>query len=163
MLSKTPQFTPFGQSLSSLFSPVPMALGNTPLSHHTLEHGKQTLSVEEIMKSSFVPTPRKVGSMFSPEPKMNMSTALSDRQANTGAVVPISMEKKRKIESTGGYFRRMGSPSFRTKKENVLPAYAEKQRVSNVGIIVYNFCSFAQFFFSQLLCLLYDQLSVAHT
>lgn len=116
-----------------------------------------------MMKSSFVPTPRKVGSMFSPEPKMHMTKALSDRQAHTGAVVPISMEKKRKIESTGGYFRRMGSPSFGTKKENIHPAYTEKQRVSNVDIIVCKFYSFAKFFFSQFLYLLYDQLSVEHT
>lgn len=126
MFSKTPQFTPFGQSLSSLFSPVPMvSMSFTP---STLQNGKQALSMEEIMKSSFVPTPPKVGSIFSPEPKMNVTTTLVERQANTGVVVPISTEKKRKIESTGGYFKRMGSPSFGTQKENIHPHHAEKQR-----------------------------------
>jgi hypothetical protein len=90
--------------------------------------------MEDIMKSSFVPTPPKVGSMFSPKP--NMNTALAERPANDGAIVPISMEKKRKVESTGGYFKRMGSPSFGAQIENMHPPYADKRRVSNSEIIL---------------------------
>jgi len=105
------------------------------------------------MKSSFVPTPPKVGSIFSPEPKMNVTTTLVERQANTGVVVPISTEKKRKIESTGGYFKRMGSPSFGTQKENIHPHHAEKQRVSNLKAILVSSCmfDFHKFVFSQML------------
>jgi hypothetical protein len=103
------------------------------------------------MKSSFVPTPPKVGSMFSPKP--NMNTALAVRPANDGVIVPISTEKKRKVESTGGYFKRMGSPSFGAQIENMHPPYADKRRVSNSQIILalsYLF-NFREIYFSRML------------
>jgi hypothetical protein len=90
----------------------------------------QAFSAEEIMNSSFVPTPFKTGTSLSPEPKMNLTTVLSDRPINDANPVPISMEKSRKIESSGGsYFKRMGSPSYGIKKENKPPSYSEKKMV----------------------------------
>jgi hypothetical protein len=128
ILTKTQQLTPFGSSLYSMFSPAIPA----SLSVFSPNVG-QAFSAEEIMNSSFVPTPFKTGTSLSPEPKMNLTTVLSDRPINDANPVPISMEKSRKIESSGGsYFKRMGSPSYGIKKENKPPSYSEKKMVSLV-------------------------------
>lgn len=82
------------------------------------------------MQSSFVPTPNKIASIFSPEPKMNLSNVLTDRQVNGGVAVPISSEKKRKVESSGGYYKRMGSPSFGAPKDKLSTGYPDKNMVS---------------------------------
>ncbi len=120
ILTKPPQqLTPFGNSLSSMFSPSIPA----PLTSFSPNNG--TFSAEEIMNSSFVPTPFKAArTSSSPEPKVNLTTVLSDRTGHEGAnPVPISIEKSRKIESSGSYFKRMGSPSYGgIKKENKPPS-----------------------------------------
>ena len=131
MLSSTPQFTPFGYSLSSMFSPAVAPIGAMPFSPAVAQKVDNSLSVEKIMKSSFVPTPSKSGSLFSPQPKMNLTTVLSERQIHDSVPVPISTEKQRKMEASGSYFKRMGSPTYGIKKENKPPSYsADVQRVS---------------------------------
>ena len=117
---KTPDFTPFGKSLSSVFSPTPTQVtkhGNffAPLGLH---NDDPSISLEDIMKSSFVPTPKKVDSTFSPGPKVNLASILSSKHIHDNSPVPVSMDKKRKIEEVGGYFKRMGSPTIGGNKEN---------------------------------------------
>lgn len=132
MLTKTPQLTPFGNSLSSMFSPAITApLCAMPFSPNPCN----AFSADEIMKSSFVPTPFKTSTNLSPEPKMNLTTVLSERTNDSNAI-PISIEKTRKVESSGSYFKRMGSPTYGIKKENKHPAlFTEKQRVSHAYIL----------------------------
>lgn len=132
MLSDTPQFTPFGNTLSSMFSPTAHPFTSSIFTPSALQNGNTTLSVDEIMKSSFVPTPHKIGPNFSPESRMNLTSVMSDRQTQESAQVPMSMEKKRKVESSGSYFKRMGSPTYGIKKENIPPSYIEKPRVSHL-------------------------------
>jgi len=132
MLSDTPQFTPFGNTLSSMFSPTAHPFTSSIFTPSALQNGNTTLSVDEIMKSSFVPTPHKIGPNFSPESRMNLTSVMSDRQTQESAQVPMSMEKKRKVESSGSYFKRMGSPTYGIKKENIPPSYVEKPRVSHL-------------------------------
>lgn len=119
-IGKTPQFTPFGQALSSVFSPTPTNLGKDTNDLDALEFNRQqySISLDDIMKSSFVPTPKKIGSTFSPGPKVNLSSILSSRQENDSTPVPVSNDKKRKMQQTGGYFKRMGSPILGGNKEN---------------------------------------------
>jgi hypothetical protein len=114
-----------------VFSPTPTNLGKEENEFGALElnHQQNSISVDEIMKSSFFPTPMKIGSSFSPGPKVNLSSILSSRQVNDSSPVPVSMDKKRKIEQTGGYFKRMGSPSLGSNKENKPQGYGRNIRV----------------------------------
>ena len=141
MLSKTPQFTPFSQTLSSLFSPpAPLSINSISSTQTANQNTSGSLSMEKIMQSSFVPTPNKIASIFSPEPKMNLTNVLNDRQFNGGVAAPISSEKKRKVESSGGYYKRMGSPSFGAPKDKLSTGYPDKNMVSFMKkIILSNF------------------------
>jgi len=133
ILTKNQQLTPFGNSLSSMFSPaIPTQLAS--YSPHT----GNVFSAEDIMNSTFVPTPFKgdACNSTSPEAKVNLTTVLGERQLNEKNPVPISIEKSRKTESSGSYFKRMGSPSYGIKKENKPPTFGEKKMVSGIFILV---------------------------
>jgi len=124
-------FMPFG---ASLFSPSAL-LPFTP-SMDNVQHS--AMSADEIMNSSFFPTPNKKSDTHSSHsPRMNLTTVLtSDRQCQPapqdnaiglkagagngngtapilgGAPVPISLEKK-----STSYFKRMGSPAYSIQKD----------------------------------------------
>lgn len=124
-LGKTPQFTPFGKTFSSVFSPTPTSMIKESMQFAPLELNRENtaISLDEIMKSSFFPTPKRVGSVFSPGPKVNLTSILNSRQVHDSSPVPVSMDKKRKLEQMGGYFKRMGSPTLGANKENQPTAY----------------------------------------
>jgi hypothetical protein len=130
-IGKTPQFTPFGHVLTSVFSPTPTNLGKdeNEFGVSVLNRQHLPISLDDIMRSSFVPTPKKIGSVFSPGPKVNLSSILSSRPVNDSSPVPVSIDKKRKMEQTGGYFKRMGSPTLGGNKENKPQGYGRNIRV----------------------------------
>lgn len=107
-MSRTPsQMTPFS---ANLFSPSWMLSTPSGISDPA-SCGDLRAQADEMMRSSFLPTPNKAITPVNKDSLIDASNFLQrDRQSHQ--VTQISQEKKRGNEchATGGFFKRMGSP-----------------------------------------------------